>query len=771
MRHALLQAVGRPALVSAGLFGLLQASPALAEDAAAAPASPKSDQQGAAPVEGLEVITVTARKQTENLEKTPISITAFTAARLEAQGITAINRIQDFTPNLTFANIPANSGIASNAAVYIRGIGQNDFAPTVDPGVGIYVDGVYLGRSAGAVFDLIDVDSVEVLRGPQGTLFGRNTIGGAINVTSIQPSDKFIAKGDIKYGTDNRINVRGVVSGPLADGIYAKIAGGIFSQDGYVDAPNLGKKLGNQDTKMVRGAIRVAPAGSPVEVTIAGDWSRDKSNGAPVVIKGIDMSDTGSFVFLNDALALGNPALCFNAANAGNTACYNNRVVSKDTNYATGKTYSDLEIWSLSGTAKWHVSDAVELKSITAYRHVSGSFAQDRDGSNLPINYVSDDFLQKQWSEELQLTGKALDKRLSWVAGFYYYHESGFDLNPVNFLVGGAESGGYYNYNDWAVYGQGTYKITDKLSLTAGLRYTQDRKKFLPDQYVTANFPPFFSDPIGTPVVPHETVKANANRATPMVNLAYQWTPGFMVYATYSQGFKGGGYTQRIFPPEASLPSFKPESVDSYEAGFKWVGFDNHLRLNADGYYTSYSDMQLLVADASRVGPFITNAGRARITGFEAEATLIPAEGWRLAASAGLTDARYTRLDNGVEGLTLDSRFVLIPKWTLSGSIEKDIDLGGAGMIVPRVDWSYRSGVYTNANGVDTPALYQPAYSLFNASVRWHDARSHYNFTAGVDNIGNKKYMTYGDDSPSFGYYIASYDRGRQWYVKAGFSF
>jgi len=721
----------------------------------------------------LEVITVTARRQTENLQSTPISITAFSGERLEAQGITSVARIQDFTPNLTFANIPSNSGIASNAAVYIRGIGQNDFAPTVEPGVGIYIDGVYLGRTAGGVFDLIDVNSVEVLRGPQGTLFGRNTIGGAINLTTIQPSDEFKLKADIKYGTDDRINVRGMVSGPIAEGIYAKVSAGLFSQSGYVKAPALGKKLGNQDTKMIRGALRIAPIDSRFEATIAGDYTRDKSNGAPVSVTGIDPTATGSFVALQNGIATGFGALpdCFSAAGASNTQCYNQRLFSKDTNYATGPTYSDLELWSASLTASYDLTDEMQIKSITAIRRINGTFAQDRDGSNLPINHVFDDFTQKQFSQEFQFTGKTLDDRLNWVTGLYFFKEKGKDLNAIDFLVVSAQSGGFYDYKNWAAFAQLGYKITDKLTLTGGLRYTQDRKDYLPDQYVVSTLAPFLVIPTGTRIVPFETVKADVNKWTPMANLSYQATDDVMLYATYSQGFKSGGYTQRIFPPEPSLPSFKPETVDSYEAGFKLMAMGNRLRLNGAAFYTDYKDMQLLVADATRVGPFITNAGKARIQGFELETNFAPGDGWRLNAAVGLTDAKFKQLDAGVQGLNLNSKFVYVSKWTVSASGEKEFGLGDNGSVTPHIDWSYRSGFFTNANGINNPELYQPGYSVFNGNIRWESDSKLFTLTAGVDNIGNKKFRTFGDYQPSFGFFMQAYDRGRQYYVKAGVSF
>ncbi|MBH0111882.1 TonB-dependent receptor [Novosphingobium sp. YJ-S2-02] len=739
----------------------------------AALATPAMAQEASEPSAGLEVITVTARKQVEDLQSTPISITAFSAERLEAHGITQINKVQDFTPNLTFANVPSNSGIASNAAVYIRGIGQSDFAPTTEPGVGIYIDGVYLGRTAGGVFDLIDVASVEVLRGPQGTLFGRNTIGGAINITTVQPDDTLRVKADIKYGTDDLVNVRGMISGPLTEGLYAKVSAGLFSQDGFVDAPALGKTLGNKDSKMIRGALRFAPEGSGLDITLAADYTRDKSNGAPVVVTGIDPDEMGSFVTLNNLIASGmtSPGYCLSPEQAANTACFNERLYSRDTNYATRDTFSDLELWSTSLTVAYDLSDDIQVKSITALRRINGSFAQDRDGSNLDINYVYDDFKQKQFSQELQLVGNSLDGRLDWVAGFYYFTESGRDINPIDFLVVYAQSGGYYDYKNWAGFAQVGYELVDGLTLTGGLRYTDDQKSFLPDQYVIDTLEPFLSLPAGTRLAPYEWADNNVQKWTPMVNLSWQATPDFMVYATYSEGFKGGGYTQRVFPPEPSLPSFRPESVSSYEAGFKLMAMNNMLRLNGAAFYADYTDMQLLVADATRVGPFFTNAGKARIQGFELETNFAPGNGIRLNASLGMTDADYKELNEGVQGLTLDSKFVYVSKWTASASGEKEFDLDSAGTVTPHLDWSYRSGFFTNANGINNPELYQPGYSVFNANVRWRDAGENLSFTVGVDNLGNKKFRTFGDYQPSFGFFMQAFDRGRQYYAKIGYNF
>ena len=746
----------------------LMATAAFCTVATPALAQGQAQSQG----DGLEEITVTARKQTENLQDTPISISAFSGERLEAQGITQIAKISGFTPNLSFSNVPANSGVASNAAVYIRGIGQNDFAPGVDPGVGIYVDGVYLGRSVGGVFDMIDLQSVEVLRGPQGTLFGRNTIGGAVNITSIQPDETLVAKGDIKYGTDDRINVRGLVTGPLTDTLFAKLGVGLFSQDGYVDAPYQKGKLGNQDTKTVKGALRWKPAPT-VDLTLAADYMRDKSNGAPVVVTGMNVNEAGSMATLNNAIAMGthdapgNPAGCYAAANLNNAACYNSRYFSRDTFYGTDPTYSDIEMWSTAFTGIVDLADDVQLKSISSYRHTSGAFGQDRDGSDLDINAVENSFKQKQFTQELQIVGKIPDV-FDYIVGAYYFHEKGQDINPVNFLVLDQQSGGYYNFKSWAGFAQGTWHATPQFDVTAGIRYTKDNKKFTPDQFIISDFPPYFVAEAGSYIVPKRAYSNNSGKWTPMVNLSYHWTDDLMTYVTYAQGFKGGGFTQRLSAPEPTLPTFQPEKVTNYEAGFKWSGLGNRLRLNGALFQMDYNDMQLLVADSTRIGPFYTNAGKARIRGFELETNLAPGGGWRFSASAGLTDAQYRELDNSVQGLTLDSEFVLVSKWTLSGSVEKAFELGGTDKLTPRIDWSYRSGFYTNANGINYAYLYQPGYHLLNANIRYE--KDIYSLTVGVDNLTDKKFRTYGDYQPSFGFYQESFDRGRQYYVKVGFS-
>jgi iron complex outermembrane receptor protein len=551
-------------------------------------------------------------------------------AQLEQRGITEISKIEDFTPNLTFKNVPSNSGVASNAAIYIRGIGQNEFAPSVDPGVGIYVDGVYMGRSVGGIFDAIDMASVEVLRGPQGTLFGRNTIGGAVNITSAQPTDYWTGRADMKFGTGGRANARGVVSGPITDNLSFKLAGGIFSQDGYVNAPYQGHKLGNQDTKSIKGALRWKPS-SRLEITLAGDYMRDDSYGPPVVVTGINQSayaSGSSLVFLNNLLAGGmNPGTCLSASSIANTACFNSRTFSNTTNYGTDPDYSHIRTGGVALTATYRFSEAAVLKSVSSWREIDGNFAQDRDGSNLGINYVHNLYKQQQFTQELQLSGKPASN-LKYAAGLYFFTEWGHDLNPIQFLVLSENSGGNFNYKSWAAYGQATWTVVPGLDLTGGVRYTRDYKDFTTAQLVTrvllaplgaggALVDVSGTNGVGTYVVPVGTYTNNSARATPMVNLAYHVTKSLMGYATFSQGFKGGGFTQRLAAVFTTLPTFKPETVDSYELGFKYTVPGNWLRLNGDIYQANYKNKQVVLSDPAVGGlaPTYVNIPRSRIRG------------------------------------------------------------------------------------------------------------------------------------------------------------
>ncbi len=809
----------------------------------------------------LEEIIVTARKREESLQDAPIAVSAFTGEQLEFRGLSDIDSLDQFTPNLVLNRSPTYSNV-TNAAVYIRGIGQNDFTPVIDPGVGIYVDGVYLGRSVGAVLDIIDIDRIEILRGPQGTLFGRNTIGGAISLHSKKPAAKFGGKMDIKYGTDDRTNLRGTVNIPITENLFARFNAASFRQDGYVTRIHDGVRLGDDDTLAARLALRWLPADN-LEVNFSGDYSRDREHGGASITTGIQPLSLGllnpggapSQVTMANTLAAQlatNPAAmgtgggrffdtsqlpngfpfkflaCFEEANRDNPACFNRRYIADgpaEVNFGVDPHQADLDVWGAALTIDWTINPDLKAKSISAWRSFEGQFSNDGDGSPVRVAWYIDIYQQEQVSQELQLSGRSFAERLDWILGIYYFHEKGKNINPVRFAAVDIQSGGYFDNQSWAVFAQGSWHVSEKLDLTLGLRYTEDSKDYLPDQYFqrlpVGLLPPRGANErlggvncpslatgvagpgkpcgLGDRVLPFETVNRKTSELVPMVNLSYRWNESLMSYFTYAEGFKSGGYTQRIFPPEPSLPDFDPEFVTSYEIGGKFDGWDERLRFNLALFVTDYSDLQLLVTDPSRLGPFVSNAGDAEVVGLEMEVLLTPAPGWFLSGSAGMQDLKRTALADNVDGLSLDSPFQQVSKWSANIQLYKEIALGEWGYVTPRFEWAYRSEWGTNANnipreplagrnvaspqappnianrnlsfGIPNPRLVEGDLHLFNASVRWDVKNTGLSISAGVDNLTDERYVIFSNYQDGFAFTRQTFHRGREWYLQGSYEF
>ena len=717
----------------------------------------------------LEEITVTARKREEGLQSAPLAVSAFTGEGLDYRGVSKIDSLAKFTPSLVIQNNPGDGGSNASAAIYIRGIGQSDFIPTVEPGVGLYVDGVYIARSVGAILDLVDVERVEVLRGPQGTLFGRNTIGGAISITTQKPADEFAGRVEATLGSAERIDLKATVDIPLSDSLSIKASAASFSRDGYVLHTVDGRELGDDDTLTGRLAARWRPT-DDLEINWSLDSTRDRENGPAMVnIALLQPTDPGylsTFMALNSVLVTGDPFSCATPAFLNDPACYNSQYVNAATgeNRGTARQYSDLDLLGTSLAIDWTISE-LTLRSITAYRDVDSQFARDIDESPLQIGHVWDDLQQHQFSQEFQALGAAFGSRLDWILGAYYFEEKADNPNELEFLVADFLSGGRTSNEAWALFGQGTWALSEAFKLTVGMRYTDENKKFTPDQRITAvNVPAsIFPFPVGTPLLPSDTVPIDISEWTPMANLAWQPTDDLLTYVSYSEGFKSGGFTQRIFPPEPSVPTFKPEFVEVYEAGFKLTAFDQRLRLNGAVFHTKYDDLQIAITNLTRVGPFIENAAKATITGFELEATAAPGQGWLLEAGAGYLDPEYKDIDTGATEVTLDSKFARISRWTASAAVSNELPLGSRGMLVPRLDWSYRSSFYSDA--LNSPQIRQESYYLLDANVTWRDEEDRYNLVLGATNLTDEKYMVTGYHQPNFGNFEALYARDREWYV------
>lgn len=736
-------------------------------------------------------IVVTARKREEKLQDTPIAISAFSSDGLAARGVQATDSLATITPNLTLQNNPAFGGAANSAAIYIRGIGQQDFVPTVDPGVGVYVDGVYVARSVGSILDLVDFERIEVLRGPQGTLFGRNTIGGAISITTKAPTARTEGKISATYGTDNQVTLKGTVNGALADNLFARASLAYFGREGYVKRTD-GIDLGDADRLVGRLALRLEASDS-VTFDLALDGTRARENGAPVTTLGFAYGFTRAappFVDINNVLAnlaAGNgpvPCTLDGTVNAAVPGCVDNRYLAgRDRNLGTAPSYSNSDVWGASLVSTFELGGSTTLKSVTAYRDLDSQFARDGDGTPVTVAQYADFYKQKQFSQEVQLLGELAGGRLNWILGGYYFNESGNNVNLLDFTVSRFRSGGRFRNRSLAFFGQGTFEIVDGLNLTAGLRYTRDKKQFTPDQVIlenkVASLPPFdapFFAP-GTRILPNVTASRTFSELTPMANLSYKASRDVMVYANYSQGFKSGGFTQRVFPPivfpfttnepdpAKQIPAFDPEKVKAYEVGAKVTA--GPLRLNLAAFYNDYKDLQIQVFTS--VAPVFKNAASATIKGFEAEAQLSPGNGWFAEFAVGLTDASYDDIDAATTFVSRNAMFERISKWSLSGGIQKEIDLGGSGTLTPRIDWSWRSKFYNDT--FNTPQIAQKGYHLVDGNLTWRDAARKFTVTAAVKNLFGKHFLLSGVYGDAFQTYEGVYNRGREASLTVGYNF
>jgi len=730
---------------------------------------------------GIADIVVTARRRNESIQDTPIAITALSGNALESRQATSLISMNTLAPALTINSSAAFSGSSQTVAIFMRGIGQTDFTLNTDPGVGIYVDGVYISRSVGALLDLVDVDRLEVLRGPQGTLFGRNSIGGAISITTKRPAAELGGKVSLTYGSDNLLIANASIDVPLSSDVLTKFTVQSSTRDGYVRRLSDGLRFGNKDNLSARFGLLWTPSPS-TEILLNADYSRSREHGTPLVLTDINPNAAFPAAYnivvapqLNPALA-GIPGGCASPQGAavGGTSCYNSQWILGD-RFATASTYpsySDADVWGASLTLTQKLSDSFTLKSISAYRDLDSRFARDSDGSPLPVAATEDIFKYHQFSQEVQLSADLLDSRLNAIVGGYYFNEKGVNPNIVDVGFVRFQSGGRVRNTSAAAFGQATYKITDQFSLTAGLRYTKEKKRFTPDEFVISGytvpfFPPFLQFTPGQRLTTSLPQTAKANELTPHLSLAYRPNQDMMFYVSYSRGFKSGGFTQRIFPALPQPPSFAPETVSVYETGFKLDLADRRLRLNGAAYYTDYSDLQVTVPVG--VAPTTQNAAKARIKGFELEATAIPVDGLTGTFSVGYVDAYYLSLDARVSPtLQLGNSFPGTSKWTLNGTLSYEAELGNGLTLTPLVGWSYRSSFSFDAENF----VGQRGYHLFDASITLANAEKGWTASLFGKNLTDKYYSLHGEQilDPA-GFRFISPARGAEWGLRVTKSF
>jgi len=759
----------------------------------------------------IEELVVTARRREEGLQDAPLAVSAFTQETLDYRGVTQLDQIARFVPGLTLENNPSFGGAANSAAIYLRGVGQKEFLPTTEPGVGLYVDGVYVARSVGAILDIVDVDRLEVLRGPQGTLFGRNTIGGAISINTVKPDPGGDADGDISVaaGTDNLVRLKAAIHLPLSEQLATRLTIASMAQDGFVQRAD-GVDLGNDDTVTARWTFAWQPS-DQFSADVAFDLTRDRENGPALELIGIDYTDLSqlngvvlappppmAFIHNVTVAALGPGVPCAATDTAGNGVtsnpsapnCYDDRYIGADgSNEGTAPAFSETDVFGASVNLQYAFNDSITLKSITALRELDSEFARDGDHSPQRISQFYDDLQQDQFSQEFQLLGS--HQQVNWIVGLYYFTEDGSNENILDFTVSNFRSGGAFDNEAWAAFAQMTYDLTDQLQLSIGGRYTEEEKSFRPDQIIFTNYFAGISQivPPGNPlaaldapflqagerILPFIEKQINIDEFTPMMNLAFNPTDDIMLYFSYSEGFKSGGFTQRVFPPVVAgftappgtpdidlIPTFAPEFVEVLELGFKTSLLDNTVRINGALFQTDYTDLQVQVFNS--VAPVTQNIGTAGIDGFELEVMAAPGGGWFFESSLAFTDAGYEDIDTGITLIGENFDFERVPETTASLGVSKEFVLTNSGVLTLRADWSYRSETFNDA--YNTRLLATDSFDLIDASVRWENSAADWTIVLSGRNITNEKYLESGVYGTAFQSFEGVYNRGRQWQLE-----
>jgi iron complex outermembrane recepter protein len=657
----------------------------------------------------LEVVVVTAQKRTEKLIDVPISITAITAGQLEARGAKNVRDLAFSVPNLT-----SYSQNDLNPNILVRGLSSSARSVGFEAGLGAYIDGVYTGRTATFTQDLDDVERVEVLRGPQGTLFGKNTTIGAINITTSRPGNDFTGSASAEYGNFNHYRASLGISGPLIeDRIAGKISASIDSTDGYVRNifPGGVPFLNNDETFGFRGELRFTPSDS-LDIALRGDYSRSSEFGFEDETVEVTRNDFG---------------IPFDAV-----------VPGANTINVNGRNLSERELSGTSLAINYTLPSEHVLTSISAYRKFDGS-VEDTDIDNVGFDYVSIDFADttSQITQEFRIASPD-NGRLKYVAGLYYFDQKatsnrnttiGVDARSV--LIGGLglpaelfvdpaiRTNVRVQTRAYAAFANASFEIIDNLTLLAGLRYTNESKSLLTSQTALGLFSEpgvLGPDPTYLNVNP-TTDKLSDTDLSPTVGLSYKFSNAATAYVKYSKGFKSGGWNAEFLAPNreptAANPSyfdvtgvrFNSESIANYEAGFKAEFFDRRLRLSSAIFQLDYSDIQLVRFVGGLDGFKTDNAGRARVRGFELELNARPIAGLDLSASVGYADANYVRyviipeiLDpdgagplTGSPEVNQDGFALDAPKWTAALGAQYGIPLSDTLTLTFRSDISYRS--------------------------------------------------------------------------------
>ncbi|GAB4574680.1 MAG: TonB-dependent receptor [Rhodothalassiaceae bacterium] len=715
---------------------------------------------------------VTARRRSETLQNVPGAVSAFTESLVRDLQADDIGGLQYAVPNLYL-----EEGDASNAVIFLRGVGQNDSLAFVESGVAVYVDDVFISRTQAAFLDLFDVERVEVLRGPQGTLYGRNSPGGAIKFISGKAPEDFRADFELGGGRFEFLTLKGRVGGPIVkDRLYGKLAVALTNHDGINRNSFTGRRDGDTESIAWRGGLTFTPTETlAVTLTVDGKIDRPDTSKSPV-------RETPLVAFPD----------FFNAPTLSVELPPNEDSFIVDTN-ANG--LNDLTSLGVTLKADWQISEDWALESISAYRMMDFDLILDTDGS--PFSVLDVALFQDQWQFSQEVRASYDNGRgFTFTGGTFYFHDSDLTLSGFDAQAGVLPAFGLplalfapnsqladtdQRTDSIAVFGHMTVDMTDTLSLELGLRYTYDEKRsrrrfelFPPDVRVAQNFPPFLSG-AGTPL---NSISGRKNWDALTPKIAISWSPAdnLLSYASVSRGFKSGGFDGRA-ATDFQFQPFDPEKVWTYEGGLKTSWLDNRLTTNVTYFYSRYRDLQVTSfgrdAETGFFQSLFSNAAAARIQGVELELAARPLDRLSITATAGFMDAEYKEFITLVNGIPQDvSNRDLInsPKWNASIAATWEQPLGDGLLGVLHLDTAYRGDI---ANEItDSPILRQDAYILLNAFVSVKTSDEQWELRAGGKNITGREIRVQGFNLAEFpGVETAFFSNRRSWDLRLFYHF
>lgn len=690
-------------------MGLMASTPAIAQSQSRS----DRDAQSANASDTREII-VTAQRREQNLRDVPIAVTALQGRFLEERAMTTVENLSGLAPGLLVSSTATQP---NNAQLSIRGSVQQNGSIVLDPSVGLYLDGVYIGKAQGSIFDINDLERIEVLRGPQGTLYGRNTLAGAISFVTRKPDDTLRVSAEAGYGNYDAFTVRGLINIPITDHLFVKLSGMSYKRDGNVrlvpDPYTIGStplsfiynnavvphpagggtlpgRVGSRNRQSLMAQVRFAPS-DDFTIDYSYDYSRTRGMADSSQLDSVDA--TG---FLGADCPYG-PANCIPAY------LYVQPKYSKT--LSTDVTHLDrIEINGHGLVGTWNLG-AVTLKSITGYREMDYDGAVvELDGTPLWLASGGLDTRYESFSQELQAAGK-IGERLNYVAGLYYFWDKGFTSSPQSFFFGAVN----YDTNwggttrAYAVYGQADYAITDQITLTAGLRYTKERKTIVRRSVL-------LPDTVLVDVRKSDGVSKSFSALNPTVVLAYKPNERINTYIKFAQGYRSGGFNGEATSNIATTTPFRPETINSFEAGLKTSWLDGKLDLNLALFHNRHKNMQLSVFTAtSSLASLLQNAGSATMKGIEVEVSARPDPSLRLSGSFAYLDAAYksyrdTNALGEVVNVAKNRTIPHAPKYQVSASLDwRAFERSGGDRLHFIIDARYTSSYYLYAYA-KTPA-------------------------------------------------------------------